>query len=129
MALSRSATRSGGLLAVALALGACGGGGEGDGGAAASAKPAQEKVTVTQADVATPFQLQAGRYKFGWSAPECKGVDFTLTGSSQGFTYTKKSALSAFSAIVSAVPDDTYLLTQADAGCTTWTVQIDRLGG
>ncbi len=129
MALSRLVTRPGGHLVVALALVACGGGGGDGGGDAASAKPAQAQVTVTAADVATPFQLQAGRYKFGWNAPDCKGVDFTMTGAGKGFTYAKKSGLPTFSAIMSNVPDDTYSLTQTDPACTAWTVQIDRIGG
>ncbi|MEX2184791.1 MAG: hypothetical protein WEC14_10115 [Chloroflexota bacterium] len=112
---------------LSLLLAACGGGGSGDGDAA-SARPAQEQTTIAAADAATPFALQAGRYKFGWDAPDCKGVDFTMTGTSQGFTYAKTSALPKFSAIVSDVPEDTYMLTQADAECTDWTVRIDRVG-
>lgn len=114
---------------LALAAAACGGGSDGGGGAGASALPAQAQVTVTPETVATPFTLSAGRYKFGWTAPDCKAVDFTLTGQGQGFTYAKTSSLAKFSSIVSNVPEDAYLLTQADAACTTWTVQIDRIGG
>lgn len=112
-----------------LLVAACGGGGDGGGGDAASALPAQAQVTVTPETAATPFTLAAGRYKFGWTAPDCKGVVFTMTGQGQGFTYAKTSSLAKFSAIVSNVPEDAYLLTQTDAGCTAWTVQIDRLGG
>ena len=82
---------------------------------------------MTQADVATPFQLQAGLYKFGWSAPDCTGVDYTMTGAGQGFTYAKKSNLKAFSAIITDVPEDTYTLVQADPACASWTVQIHKL--
>ena len=117
-------------IALLLAMvSACGGGGDGADGAAVSALPAQAQVTVTPETAATPFTLAAGRYKFGWTAPECKGVDFAMNGQGQGFNYAKKSALPKFSAIVSDVPDDAYLLTQADPACTTWSVQIDRLGG
>ena len=118
-----------GIAILAFAAAACGGGGDGGGGGGASALPAQAQVTVTPETVATPFTLEAGRYKFGWTAPDCKAVDFTMTGQGQGFTYAKTSALPKFSAIVSNVPGDAYVLTQADAACTTWTVQIDRLGG
>lgn len=119
-----------GLAAAALLFGGCGGeepGGGGD-GAPVSARPAQAKITLTSADTLTPFEMQAGRYKFGWEARECPGVEFTLTGATQGFVYTKKSAQKAFSAIVSEVPADTYTLAQVNAACTTWTVRIDRIG-
>jgi hypothetical protein len=111
-----------------LLVAACGGGGDGGGGNAASALPAQAQVTITPETVATPFARAAGGYKFGWTAPDCKGVDFTMKGQGKGFTYAKTSALAKFSAIVSNVPEDAYLLTQADPACAAWTVQIDRLG-
>ncbi len=120
-----------GLAAAVFLIAACGGeepGVDGGGGAPASARPAQEKVTLTSTDAATPFQLQSGRYKFGWEARECPGVEFTMTGSTQGFVYTKKSAQKAFSAIVSEVPADTYTLAQVNPECTVWTVRIDRVG-
>ncbi len=117
-----------GLAAAALLIGACGGEDAGaGGGAAASARPAQASVTVPSTDAATPFALQSGRYKFGWEARECSGVEFTMTGA-QGFVYTKKSAQKAFSAIVSEVPEDTYTLAQLNPECTVWTVRIDRVG-
>lgn len=127
MARPRLTCLIGGLLGSAMLLTACGGGGEGGGDAGASARPPQAKVTVTQADVATPFQLQAGTYKVGWNAPDCSGVDFTMTGAAQGFTYAKSSKLPSFNAIVTSVPEDTYTLVQSDATCATWTVQIDKL--
>ena len=119
-----------GLAAAVLLVGACGGdtAGGGDGGAPVSARPAQAKIQITSTDAAVPFALQKGRYKFGWEARECPGVEFTLTGSAQGFVYTKKSAQKAFSAIVSDVPEDTYTLAQVNPACTVWTVRIDRVG-
>jgi hypothetical protein len=119
-----------GLAALTLLLTACGGGdGGGDGGgAAASARPAQEQITVTSADADTPFNLQPGRYKFGWDASECASVNFTMTGATQGFVYDKKTLQKRFSAIVSDVPEDTYTIAQIDPACTTWSVQIDKIG-
>jgi hypothetical protein len=118
-----------GLGAAALVFGACGGEAPADaGGPAASAGPAQVAVSISSTDAATPFALQSGRYKFGWEARECPGVEFTMTGASKGFVYEKKSAQKAFSAIVSEVPEDTYTLTQVNPACTTWTVRIDRVG-
>ena len=120
-----------GLAAAVLLVGSCGeqtpGGGGGD-GEPVSARPAQAKIELTSTDAAVPFELQSGRYKFGWEARECPGVEFTMTGSTQGFVYTKKSAQKAFSAIVSEVPADTYTLAQLNAECTVWTVRIDRVG-
>ena len=110
-----------------MAVAACGGGGDGA-GAAASIAPAQSKVVVTPETAATPFQLQSGLYRFGWSSPDCKSVDFTLAGQSKGFTYAKKSNLPNFNSIMSNVLDDVYTLTQADPACTSWTVNIDRMG-
>lgn len=118
-----------GLSATILLVGACGGdGGDGGGGAAASARPPQEQITIASTDAATPFQLQPGRYKFGWDASECEAVAFTMTGASQGFTYEKSTRQKKFSAIISDVPEDTYTLSQTDPGCATWSVQIDRIG-
>ena len=120
-----------GLTASVMLLAACGGGdgGGGDGGGApVSARPAQEAIAITSADAAVPFQLQPGRYKFGWDASECAGVTFQMVGQTQGFTYDKKTLQKKFSAIISDVPEDTYTLTQTDPACTTWTVQIDRVG-
>lgn len=114
------------LLAVLVLAAACGGGDSG-GGDAVSAAPAQTTVTVTPANAATPFQLQAGRYRFAWDAPGCKAVDFALTGQAQGFTYSKKSNLPSFNAIVSDVPEDVYVLSQSAADCTTWSVTIDKM--
>lgn len=126
----RSRRRAGlaGLMAATLLLAACGGGGEEGGGEEVSARPAQEKVTIASTDAAAPFAMQAGRYKFGWDASECNGVSFVLTGASQGFTWEKTTLQKKFSSIVSDVPEDTYTLTQTDPACTTWTVQIDRIG-
>jgi hypothetical protein len=118
-----------GLTATILLVGACGGGeGDGGGGAAVSARPPQEKITIASTDAATPFQLQPGRYKFGWDASDCESVAFTKTGQTQGFTYEKATRQKKFSAIVSDVPEDTYSLAQTDPACTTWSVQIDRIG-
>jgi hypothetical protein len=116
------------LLGVAMILAACGGGST-DAGPAGSAAPAQTQVTVTAADAAKPFSLQAGRYKFTWAAPGCTGLDFTMTGATKGFVYNKKPSVANFNALVSAVPEDSYTLAQANAACTDWTVTLDRVGG
>jgi hypothetical protein len=128
-------TRHAGLAVLtAILLAACGGGtpAEGDagdgGGAGASARPPQEQILVTSADAATPFQLQAGRYKFGWDAATCTAIGFTMSGQAKGFVYEKTTRQKKFSAIVSDVPDDVYTLAQNEAECTEWTVQIDRIG-
>ena len=120
-----------GLTVSAMLLAACGGGGgggDGGDGAAVSARPPQEQIQITSADAATPFQLQAGRYKFGWDASECTAVTFQMVGQAQGFTYDKNTRQKKFSAIISDVPEDTYTLSQTDPACTTWSVQIDRVG-
>jgi hypothetical protein len=123
----RHLRRAGVLIGIVMAVAACGGGGD-DAAAAGSLAPAQSKVVITPETAATPFQLQSGLYRFGWSAPDCKSLDFTLAGQSKGFTYAKKSNLPTFNSIMSNVLDDAYVLTQADPGCTTWTVNIDRMG-
>ena len=128
MANHRRRTALAAMLAATLALGACGGGDDG-GGTDVSARPAQEQVTFSSAEELAPFELQAGRYKFGWDASECGSVNFVLTGTGQGFVWEKKTLQKKFSSIVSDVPEDVYTLTQNDPACTTWTVQIDRLGG
>ena len=117
-----------GLTAMTALLVACGGSEGGGGGAAVSARPPQEQITIASTEADTPFQLQAGRYKFGWDAPECSSVNFTMTGQAQGFTYEKKTLQKKFSAIVSDVPEDTYTVAQSDPACSAWTVQIDRIG-
>ena len=127
MTAHRRLTGLAGLTASVMLLAACGGE-EAGGGPAVSARPPQEQIAVTSADAATPFQLQPGRYKFGWDASECPGVSFTMTGSTQGFVYEKETLQKKFSAIISDVPEDTYTLTQNNAECLTWTVQIDRVG-
>lgn len=116
-----------GMTLLALLLAACGGD---EGGAAVdvSARPPQDQILVSSADAATPFELQPGRYKFGWDASECAKVSFTLTGATQGFTYEKSTLQKKFSSIVSDVPADTYTIAQSEAACTTWSVQIDRIG-
>lgn len=129
MALRTRLVAAAGSVSLVVVLVGCGGSDAGAAaGPSASARPAQEQVVITPADIATPFAMQAGRYKFGWETTDCKGVDFTLSGSTKGFSYAKKSALPRFSAIVSDVPEDTYMLAQADPACTTWTVRIDRVG-
>jgi len=117
-----------GLIASFLLVAACGGEAAPDGGAAVSARPAQEQITIASTDAAVPFQLQSGRYKFGWDASECPGVHFTMSGATQGFVYDKTTLQKKFSAIISDVPEDTYTIAQLDPACTTWTVQIDRIG-
>lgn len=118
-----------GLAALAMLVAACGGAEEGGGGGTeASARPPQSQILVSSADAATPFELQAGRYKFGWDASACAKVSFTLTGAAQGFTYEKTTLQKKFSSIVSDVPADTYTIAQTEADCTEWSVQIDRLG-
>jgi hypothetical protein len=130
MTVHRRLTGLAGLTASVMLLAACGGEeAGGGGGAAVSARPAQEQIAVTSTDAATPFQLQAGRYKFGWDASECPGVSFTMTGATQGFVYEKTTLQKKFSAIVSDVPEDTYTIAQTNPECATWTVQIDRVGG
>ena len=128
MTVHRRLTGLAGLTASVMLLAACGGEEADGGGAAVSARPAQEQIAVTSADAATPFQLQAGRYKFGWDASECPGVSFTMTGATQGFVYEKTTLQKKFSAIVSDVPEDTYSIAQTNPECATWTVQIDRVG-
>jgi hypothetical protein len=127
MALRSRRTALAATAALSLLLAACGGGEEG-GGEQVSARPAQEQITIASTDAATPFALQAGRYKVGWDASECAGVNFVLTGEAQGFTWEKKTLQKKFSSIVSEVPEDTYTLAQTDPACTTWSVQIDRVG-
>lgn len=122
-------TRISGLVVLAMLIAACGGGDDpGADGPEASARPPQDQILVSSADAATPFELQAGRYKFGWDASECAKVSFTLTGAAQGFTYEKTTLQKKFSSIVSDVPADTYTIAQSEAACTTWSVQIDRIG-
>lgn len=116
-----------GLLGVSLVLMACGGSGSDAGDGAASVAPAQSKVVIAAADAANPFAMQAGRYKFGWDAPGCAKVSFTMTGASKGFNYAKSSTLTKGSAIVLDVLEDTYTLAQAESACTAWTVTIDKV--
>ena len=118
-----------GLLGIALVTAACGGSGGGDGGPGASAAPAQSKVVLASADAATPISLQAGGYKVAWDAPGCTSVDFSLTGTTKGFTWTKKSNVPKFSAIVLNVPEDSYTVAQAVAACAAWTLTFDKVGG
>ena len=116
------------LLGAAMIVAACGGGGT-DAGVAGSAAPAQTQVVVKAADASKPFALQAGRYKFTWAAPGCSGLDFTMTGAAKGFVFKKKPSVANFNALVSAVPEDSYTVSQANAACTDWTVTLDRVGG
>lgn len=133
-ALTPRAGRTGlaGLAIATMALlAACGGGTPDDpgaGGDGASARPPQEQIVIASTDAETPFQLQAGRYKFGWDASTCTAVGFTMTGQGQGFVYEKTTRQKKFSAIVSDVPEDVYTLAQTEPDCTEWTVQIDRIG-
>jgi hypothetical protein len=113
------------MFGLALAVAACSA--EEAAVGAQSARPAQAQITITPADL-TPFALQAGRYKFGWTSPACKSVLFTLKGANQGFTYEKKSALPRFSSIISNVPADDYTISQGDPACTDWTITLDRIG-
>ena len=123
----RSRRVLGTLIGLTLLLTACGGAGADAGDGAASVAPAQSKLTIAAADAANPFALQAGRYKFGWNAPGCAKVSFTLTGASGGFSYAKASTLTSGSAIVLNVLEDTYALAQAEAACTAWTVTFDKI--
>ncbi len=118
-----------GLLGIALVTAACGGSGGGDDGPGASAAPAQSKVVLASADAATAISLQAGSYKVAWDAPGCTSVDFGLTGAAKGFTWTKKSTVPKFSAIVLNVPEDSYTVAQAVAACAAWTLTFDKVGG
>jgi hypothetical protein len=115
------------LLGLTLVLTACGGSGSDAGDGAGSVAPAQSKVVIAAADAANPFAMQAGRYKFGWNAPGCAKVSFTLTGASQGFSYAKASTLTSGSAVVLNVLEDTYALAQTEAACTAWTVTFDKI--
>lgn len=117
-----------GLTLLSVLVAACGGGEEPGAVVDVSARPPQDQILVSSADAATPFELQAGRYKFGWDASACEKVAFTLTGVAQGFTYEKTTLQKKFSAIVSDVPADIYSIAQSEAACTTWTIQIDRIG-
>jgi len=117
-----------GLTLLAVLVVACGGGDDPGAAVDVSARPPQDQIVVSSADAATPFELQAGRYKFGWDASACDKVAFTLTGVAQGFTYEKTTLQKKFSSIVSDVPADTYSIAQSEAACTTWSVQIDRVG-
>ena len=122
-----------GIVAMTLLVAACGGGDDGGGGGGggvddgATPRPAQEQITIAAADAATPFLLQAGRYKFAWDASTCSGVNFVLTGETQGFTWEKKTLQKRFSSIVNELPDDTYTVAQTDPACTEWSITLDRL--
>jgi hypothetical protein len=117
------------LAALGLAVAGCAGdpAPNGDGGAGRTAGPAQSSVTI-RAGALEPFTLEAGRYRFSWAAAGCAAVDFTMVGTSSGFTYAKASSLATFTAIVSDVPQDTYELDQSEAACTEWSVMLDRIG-
>ena len=134
------ATRShllAGLVGIALVTTACGGsggpgsgtGGPGNGAPGASAAPAQSKVVLASADAAKPISLQAGGYKVAWDAPGCTSVDFSMTGATKGFTWTKKSHIPTFSTIVFNVPEDSYIVAQTVAACATWTLTFDKVSG
>jgi len=114
-----------GALAAALVLAACGSEG---GGGATSAAPAQAKVVVKAGDTA-PFGLLEGRYKLGWTTEGCSAVTFDLKQQDGSFEYRKESRMPRFSTILVSVPAGTYALSQAEAGCTSWTVTIERIGG
>ena len=119
-----------GLVGLALITAACGGsGGPDNGGPGASAPPAQSKVVLASADAAKPISLQAGGYKIAWDAPGCASVDFSMTGATKGFTWTKKSNVPKFSAIVFNVPEDSYTVAQAVAACAAWTLTFDKVAG
>ena len=91
-----------------------------------SASPAKN-YTIKPGDT-TPFPLAAGTYRLQWTTTGCVGGStFVLTGDN-GYTKEKPTKLPNYSTILTSVPDGNYTISQSDAGCTDWTVTLDKVG-
>ena len=112
------------MLIVMLLLAACGGGGggAGAGGGAESDLPDAAKATSEDAE-GTTYDLQEGRYRLSYTAPDCTDVVITITGSDGAAIYDQKPR--GYSSFVNDVPSGTYTIA-VTSDCDEWSINLNK---
>ncbi len=112
-------------------LAACGGGSgpAGAGGGGGTPTPGATiltKVAVDQTSSATAtYLVKGGQYKISWNSTGCTNLDIEVKQLDGSFVYSKKTTRTSFLAIIPALPDGTYSVTQADPTCATWDILLE----
>ena len=111
------------MLIVMLLLAACGGGGGGAGaGDGGSDLPDAAEASSADAE-GTTYDLQEGRYRLSYQAPDCTDVVITITGSDGSAIYDQKPR--GYSSFVNDVPAGTYTIA-VTSDCDEWTINLNK---
>ena len=110
---------------------ACGGGSgpaapAGGGGSPTPDTTILTKVAVDQtSSAAATYLVKGGQYKVSWNSTGCTNLDIEVKQQDGSFVYSKKTTHASFLAIIPALPDGTYSVTQADPTCATWNILLE----
>ena len=111
------------MLIVMSLLAACGGGG-GGGGAGDGGSDLPDAAEASSADAeGTTYDLQEGRYRLSYTAPDCTDLVITITGADGTPIYDQKPR--GFSSFVNDVPAGTYSIA-VTSDCDEWTINLDK---
>jgi hypothetical protein len=111
------------MLIVVLLLAACGGGG-GGGGAGGEGSDLPDAAKASSEDPeGTTYDLQEGRYRLSYTAPDCTDVVITITGADGTAVYDQKPR--GYSSFVNDVPAGTYSIA-VTSDCDEWTIDLNK---
>ncbi|MGZ8512162.1 MAG: hypothetical protein ACXWWL_01830 [Candidatus Limnocylindria bacterium] len=107
-----------GTLAIALLLAGCGGGG--GGGADVDESIPDSADASSEDEEGTVYPLREGRYRMGYSAPDCEDVHITITGADGVAVYDASPR--AFTVPVRLETGEYTIAVTSD--CDDWTVDL-----
>ena len=111
------------MLIVAATLSACGGsGGGGGGGDGGEALPDAAEASSEDPE-GTTYQLQEGRYRLTWRAPDCEDVVVSITTVDGSFAYEQAQRLPT--SFIRGMPDGEYTVV-VTSECDEWTIDLDK---
>jgi hypothetical protein len=112
------------MLLMALTLAACGGGAQGGGGGGGGDSDLPDAATATSEDAeGTTYQLQEGRYRLTWRAPDCEDVVVSITTADGSFAYEQAQRLPT--SFIRDMPAGEYTVA-VTSDCAEWEIQLDK---
>ena len=79
-------------------------------------------------DPGATFALASGIWRVLWETETCERVEPTVTQVDGDFTFSSPSKAARATAIITALPEGVYTLTQLDEACTEWAITMNWMG-
>ena len=109
------------MVLMSLVLAACGGAGGGGGGGDAESTLPDRATASSEDEEGTTYQLQEGRYRLSYRAPDCEDVVVSIVSADGAFSYEQRQRVAT--SFVRGLVDGEYTI-GVTSDCDEWEVTL-----